>query len=124
MNNLKGALTDYIYDNYNKSKQVKVLKQNETGTGIPVPLKDTQIKVADRNQVLIKQNPSSDYKMPISASGSPSKRGARHHKNVDKYGMPKKENFKEYDLKTNQIVEVQKKKKTYYASDSSGSVER
>ena len=27
MSNLKGALTDYIYDNFNKSKQRKALKQ-------------------------------------------------------------------------------------------------
>ena len=49
MNDLKGALTDYIYDNYNRSKQGKVLKQNETVSGVPLPLKEQQIKVAERN---------------------------------------------------------------------------
>ena len=49
MSNLKGALTDYIYDNFNKSKQGRVLKQNEPANGIPLPLKDTQIKVAERD---------------------------------------------------------------------------
>ena len=49
MNSLKGALTDYIYDNFNKSKQGRVLKQNEVNSGIALPLKDAQIKVAERN---------------------------------------------------------------------------
>ena len=61
--------------------------------------------------------------LKISASGSPVKLGARA--GYDKFGMPKKENFKEYDLKTNQIVEVKKKKKlNNYDSDSDASVER
>ena len=49
MNSLKGALTDYIYDNFNKSKQGKILKKNESANGIALPLKDAQIKVAERN---------------------------------------------------------------------------
>ena len=49
MNSLKGALTDYIYDNFNKSKQGKILKKNESANGIALPLKDAQIKVAKRN---------------------------------------------------------------------------
>ena len=42
----------------------------------------------------------------------------------DKYGLPKKLKFKEYDLKTDKIVEVKKKKKVAYESDSDKSVER
>ena len=100
MNHLKGALTDYIYDNFNKSKQRKVLKQSEPNNGIPLPLKDAQIKVAERNQILIKQGPViGEGSLKISATGSPIKCGTRA--GVDKFGMPKKENFKEYDLKTN-----------------------
>ena len=61
--------------------------------------------------------------MKISASGSPVKRGIKA--GYDKFGLPKKEHFKEYDLKTNQIIEVQKKKKANnYESDSDASVER
>ena len=43
---------------------------------------------------------------------------------LDKYGLPKKQNFKEYDLKTDKIVEVKKKKKLAYESDSDENVER
>ena len=58
---------------------------------------------------------------PGAVDKSAVKRAKAH---VDKYGLPKKENFKEYDLKTNKIVEVKKKKKVNYGSDSSQSVER
>ena len=60
----------------------------------------------------------------ISATGSPIKLSAARA-SLDKFGMPKKESFKEYDLKTNQIVEVKKKKKVNnYEEDSDKSVER
>ena len=73
-----------------------------------MPLKDSQIKVAERNQVLIKQGARTrDGSMKITASGGPVKRGTKA--GFDRFGLPKKENFKEYDLKTNQIVEVKKK---------------
>ena len=87
-----------------------------------MPLKDAQIKVAERTQVLIRQGAGiGGASLKISASGSPVKLGARA--GLDKFGLPK--NFKEYDLKTNQIVEVRKKKKlNNYASDSDASVER
>ena len=89
-----------------------------------MPLKDAQIKVAERTQVLIRQGAGTGAaSVKISASGSPVKLGTRA--GFDKFGLPKKENFKEYDLKTNQIVEVRKKKKlNNYASDSDASVER
>ena len=123
MNHLKGALTDYIYDNFNKSKQGKVLKQNEPCNGIPLPLKDSQIKVAERDQVLVKQGGITESSLKITAKGSAIKLGGPKAA-LDKFGMPKKENFKEYDLKTNQIVEVRKKKKKTYEADSDASVER
>lgn len=49
MTTLKGALTDYIYDNYNKGSQGTFLKQNEANLGLAVPLKNDQIKVARRD---------------------------------------------------------------------------
>lgn len=55
MTQLKGALTDFIYDNYNSSKQGNFLKKTEQAKGIGLPLKDNQIKVAKRDQVLIKR---------------------------------------------------------------------
>ena len=89
-----------------------------------MPLKDAQIKVAERTQVLIRQGAGiGGASAKTSASGSPVKLGTRA--GFDKFGQPKKESFKEYDLKTNQIVEVRKKKKlNNYASDSDASVER
>ena len=61
--------------------------------------------------------------LKISTTGSPIKFHART--GLDKFGMPKKEKFKEYDLKTNKIVEVKKKKKVnQYEDDSDKSVER
>ena len=53
MGNLKGAISDYMYDNYNSTKQGKFLKQNESPEGKLMPLKDQQIKIAKRDQVLI-----------------------------------------------------------------------
>ena len=49
MNTLKGALGDYIYDNYNRSQQGNFLKANEQNVGISLPLKDNQIKVTKRD---------------------------------------------------------------------------
>lgn len=47
---MKDALGDYIYDNFNRTKQGKFLKQNQSNKGgIPLPLKDEQIKVKTRD---------------------------------------------------------------------------
>ena len=40
MGNLKGAIGDYMYENYNSTKQGKFLKQNESPVGQLMPLKD------------------------------------------------------------------------------------
>ena len=53
MNSLKEALGDYIYDNYNRGKQGSFLKQVGSSAGLAIPLKDAQIKVAKKGQVLI-----------------------------------------------------------------------
>ena len=59
MNKLKGALTDFIYDNYNSTKQGQYLKSTGSAKGIGLPLKNDQIEVAKRNQVLIKMKDKS-----------------------------------------------------------------
>ena len=107
MNTLKDAIGDYIYDNYNRNSQGNFLKSKRDNVGIELPLKDEQIKVTKRDMVLIKQKNrgQSDRNKPSSFGGYG-------------YGAPKKENFKQFDLKTNQIVEVQKKKKKPYEEDS------
>ena len=71
--------------------------------------------------MLIKQGSIDDSKRGV-AGGSPAKRAG--FPGFDKFGLPKKENFKEYDLRTNKIVEVKKKVKVNYGSDSSRTVER
>ena len=49
MNTLKGALGDYMYDNYNKSQQGNFVKVCQDNVGIGLPLKDEQIKVTKRD---------------------------------------------------------------------------
>ena len=49
MAGLKDALNDYIHDNFNKTKQGRYLQQTQSQKGIPLPLKDDQIKVAKRD---------------------------------------------------------------------------
>jgi hypothetical protein len=49
MNTLKGALGDFINDNYNRNKVGKFLKASEQAVGIPLPLKDEQIKITKRD---------------------------------------------------------------------------
>ena len=107
MNTLKEALGDYVHENFNRSKQGNFLK-TENLANIGLPLKEEQIKVNKRDQVLIKQG--NKYK-------TKSDRAAAKY---DPYmGMkPKKEEFKQYDLKTDKIVEVIKKKKKNYGSSS------
>ena len=71
-----------------------------------MPLKEGQIKVTKRDKVLIKL----PEKKPTKAEEA---MAARY------YGMgKKKENFKEYDLKTSQVIEVRKKPKKYVNSSS------
>ena len=89
---LRGALGDYMNDNYNRGQQGQFLKHAEGTMGIAVPLKEDQIKVADRNQVLVKK-----------------KSEKQSHSERLLYGNQKKDNVKEYDLKTNQLVEVRKR---------------
>ena len=63
MNTLKSALGDYMYDNYNRQSQGQFLKQTaEAKMNIKVPLKEEQIKVTKRDQVLIKQRAGSQNK--------------------------------------------------------------
>ena len=40
MHTVKEALTDFIYDNYNSTKQGAFLKTNASNMGLDVPLKD------------------------------------------------------------------------------------
>ena len=72
--------------------------------------------------MLIKQGSIDDSSKRGVTGGSPGKRAGLP--GFDKFGLPKKENFKEYDLRTNKIVEVKKKVKVNYGSDSSGTGER
>ena len=39
MNTLRGALGDYIYDNYNRTAQGNFLKSTQEDMGIDLPLK-------------------------------------------------------------------------------------
>lgn len=98
---LKDALNDYVNDNYNQTKQGKFLKTSQSHTGFSLPLKEGQIKVAKRDKVLIKQ--------PEKKSKKDDPMSARYN-----YGMGKKrEDFLEYDLKQNKVVEPKKKAKKY-----------
>ena len=107
MNTLKDAIGDYIYDNYNRNAQGNFLKSKQENVGIGLPLKDEQIKVTKRDLVLIKQK-----------NRGQSDRNKAENSLSYGFGMRKKEDFKQFDLKTNQIVEVQKKKKRPYEDDS------
>ena len=103
---LKEALNDYVNDNYNQAKQGNFLKTSQSHTGFSLPLKESQIKVARRDKVLIKQPQKKTNKKEDSAN-------ARY------YGMGKdKQDYKEYDLKQNKVVEMQKKKKKFVNQSS------
>jgi len=110
MNTLKVALGDYIFDNFNKQKQGNFLKENENAVGIALPLKDEQIKVTKRDQVLIKQRKSQ------TTTGHST--NAAENRYMMLYGKRKKDEYKEYDLKTNKIVEMKKKVRNNYGANS------
>ena len=55
MAQLKDALGDFINDNYNRGTQGAFLRQSEQALGIKVPLKEDQIRVANREKVLVKR---------------------------------------------------------------------
>lgn len=57
MNSLKTCLGDYMFDNYNHSQQgVMFLKtNNQKQHDLSLPLKDNQIKVTKRDQVLVEK---------------------------------------------------------------------
>ena len=46
---LKGAIGDYMNENYNRKEQGQFLKKAEGAIGIGMPLKEDQIKVASRD---------------------------------------------------------------------------
>lgn len=105
MGTLKSALDDYMNENFNHAKQASFLKQSQSAVGFSLPLKDKQIKVTKRDKVLIKQ---------------PEKKGKAEDNQTARgyYGMKKKANFMEYDLKSSKIVEMKKKRKKTYQSGS------
>ena len=112
MGNLKGAIGDYMYENYNSTKQGKFLKQNESPVGQLMPLKDQQIKIAKRDQVLIhKHNKNSksqirNMTMNSSMRGYYGKSAGSSFFGDQMRASNKKSDLMEYDMKTNKIVEV------------------
>ena len=54
MHTLKGAIGDYLNDNFNKNSSAQFLKKNGKTLGISVPLTENQIKVTKRDQVFVK----------------------------------------------------------------------
>ena len=112
MNTLKDALGDYMYDNYNRSQQGQFLKVNEGTVGLNLPLKDDEIKVTKRDQVLIKNKNNSERKPDKERQKQLAAQYWGSH-------QKKKSDYKEYDLKTNKIIERRKKKKPHGADSDS-----
>ena len=116
MNSVKLALGDYINDNFNKSKQGSFLKASSSRLGFNIPLKDQQIKI-EKNDVEAgsKVKPTNEtIKVYVKQQQSSKKKAEQ----MMYYGQKKKETFKEFDLKSNKVIDVIMKKKRAYAGSS------
>ena len=83
------------------------MKSSKSSAGLSLPLKDRQIKVVKRDRVLINKKTTS----------------AERKEKIDKnqywgYYQKKKIDYKEYDLKTNEIIERRRKVKTLGSEDT------